>query len=481
VGWHDPDTRRLVPVTVAGDPEGYIASMSVYTDSRPEGLGPSGTAFRERRPYVSNDILGDSATKPWAAVIDARGLRAVAVFPIYEKSEPRGVLVVYSLMQGFFKEEEVALLAAAASDLSFALDNQARAAELETQRARLAQAQAVLQSAAERNRELAAGLTTTLESITDAFYTLNTFWRFTYVNHEAERLLRRPRSELLGRNIWELFPELEASEIGRELHRAAVEHVSTQSEAFYAPLGGWFEVRSFPSSQGLAVYFRDITSRRRSAEQLRALALKLESVQEAERSAIAREVHDELGQALTALRMDASRLSRMVSGQPDAAALVSEMTAAIDASLKEARSIATALHPTALDDLGIVAAIELHVTQVARRAGLKAELALDPVWSVDRARSGAVYRVLQESLTNVVRHAQATAVSVRLTASESEVVLTVDDDGRGIEPRELERTGSLGLLGMRERAAAFHGTIAVTRREPRGTRVTLRLPLESLE
>ena len=123
--------------------------------------------------------------------------------------------------------------------------------------------------AQEASRRLAAGLTSTLESITDAFYTLDREWRFTYVNHEAARVLRHSRVELLGGSVWELFPEARGTEFQRQFERAVADNVVVQFENFYPPLAKWFEVRAYPSAQGLAVYFRDITEQHRVREELR--------------------------------------------------------------------------------------------------------------------------------------------------------------------------------------------------------------------
>ena len=177
-------------------------------------------------------------------------------------------------------------------------------------------------------------------------------------------------------------------------------------------------------------------------------------------------------------RMDSSRLAKLCATNPPLLALVQEMTEVIDATLQRTRSIAIALHPTALEDLGLAGAIEIHVTHVIRRTGLDATLDLSPVSDrVDRARARAAYRVMQECLTNVVRHAQATRVTIRLAEEDTELVLEVADDGCGIKPAQLSGTGSLGLIGMRERAEAFNGTVVVAAQEPCGTRAILRLPL----
>lgn len=128
-GWHDPATQLLVPVAVCGDETGYIRSIRIYADDRPEGRGPTGTAFRTGRPYISNDMLNDPATLPWRAEVERSGFRASAVFPVREKDRVCGTLTVYADQPDFFQDEEVALLEEAAGDVSFALDNLARAEE----------------------------------------------------------------------------------------------------------------------------------------------------------------------------------------------------------------------------------------------------------------------------------------------------------------------------------------------------------------
>ena len=129
VGWNDADTRILVPIARRGDAAGYLDQIQVYSDERPQGCGPSGSAFRTGRPYVSNDMFEDAATLPWREEIGRGGFQACAALPIRLSGEVHGVLNVYSIEKGFFKDKEIALLAEAASDISFALDNLAREAE----------------------------------------------------------------------------------------------------------------------------------------------------------------------------------------------------------------------------------------------------------------------------------------------------------------------------------------------------------------
>lgn len=141
IGWHEPETQRIVPLAIGGAYEDYIRSISVYADDRPEGRGPTGTAFRSGRRYISNDLQDDPATLPWREGMARHGLRAAAVFPIRENGRIRGTLSVYASQPGFFQEREIALLEEAAGDITFGLDNLARdegarAAEVAVQRER---------------------------------------------------------------------------------------------------------------------------------------------------------------------------------------------------------------------------------------------------------------------------------------------------------------------------------------------------------
>jgi PAS domain S-box-containing protein len=198
---------------------------------------------------------------------------------------------------------------------------------------------------------------------------------------------------------------------------------------------------------------------RSSREQLRQLATYLQNAQEQERTRIARELHDNLAQTLTSLRMDVSWLSRRVLSAPVAwRERLTTMATMIDALGESVRRIGTELRPTVLDNLGLVAAIEWQLKDVHDRTGLTytlhapaEELALGPVLST------TMFRIFQEALTNVVRHAQATRLTVRLAQHRDAWVLEIADNGKGITPDQLTDCTSLGLLGMRERARLWGG------------------------
>lgn len=228
-----------------------------------------------------------------------------------------------------------------------------------------------------------------------------------------------------------------------------------------------------------AVHLAGIAIERRQLEdQLRALTAHVEEVREEERTGIAREVHDELGQALTALKMDVAWIRRRVPRDDGVAEKLSSMTAMIDETIDVVRRISAELRPGVLDDLGLLAAIEWQAHESERRLGVRCTVTSSlSDEKLDRAVSTAVFRIFQEAMTNVARHAGASDVAVSLERVGDELRLDVIDDGRGITPEEALRPASLGLLGIRERARRLGGVAHVGPASPRGTRVTLRLPL----
>ena len=230
---------------------------------------------------------------------------------------------------------------------------------------------------------------------------------------------------------------------------------------------------------------RDVTSkheaeedRRRLVTQLRALAARTESVLEQERMRIAREVHDELGQSLTGLKLELGSLARRIEkGQTIEflGADLSNLGQSVDTIIKSVREIAMELRPGVLDSLGLDAAVEWRAEDFQKRSGIRCRLErLDRV-ALDAGRSTCLFRVLQEALTNVVRHADAKQVIISLEGSKDSVELRVEDDGKGVH--EAQTGSGLGVLGMKERVSQFGGTLSIEARRNGGTRVRAVLPV----
>jgi len=195
-------------------------------------------------------------------------------------------------------------------------------------------------------------------------------------------------------------------------------------------------------------------------------------------------VHDELGQALTGLKMDLAWLEKKFAGADKLPSLrtlrlkTRRMPGVVDEIICTVRKIATELRPGVLDDLGLEAAIEWQIHDFQKRTGIRCELVSnlqDTRLSQDRAT--AAFRIFQETLTNIVRHASATRVKIKLEVSQGNLILDVQDNGRGVTTRELSGAKSLGLLGMRERAIMLDGEVTIHGRCGKGTTVGVRIPL----
>jgi PAS domain S-box-containing protein len=230
---------------------------------------------------------------------------------------------------------------------------------------------------------------------------------------------------------------------------------------------------------------QDITERQRAEEQLKnsnealhALAARLQAVREEESLRIAREIHDDLGSALTALKIDLAWINKRLARTRNEAVRerLKRMADLIDETAQKVRSIATELRPSLLDHLGLAAAIEWQTKEFERRTEIKCRIvSLAEDVALEAEKAIAVFRIFQEILTNIARHSQATLVKISLEAHD-EIVLHVTDNGRGIRPSDLSASDSLGLLGMRERAMVFNGRVDITSAERQGTTVTVRIP-----
>jgi PAS domain S-box-containing protein len=233
----------------------------------------------------------------------------------------------------------------------------------------------------------------------------------------------------------------------------------------------------------------DITERKRTEEslvlqkeQLRALAERLQWVREEDRKRVARDLHDQIGQILTAIKMDMTWMTRhLPASEVDVLTRLQESIQAINDGVKAVRTICSGLRPGVLDDLGLAAAIEWQASEFASRNDVRCQVSVPPVdLHLDGDRATATFRIFQECLTNVIRHAQAKSVRVALVQDEENILLVVEDDGVGFCESDLSNSfGSLGLLGMKERAQYCGGDVNISSFPGQGTKVTIRVPVDT--
>jgi signal transduction histidine kinase len=213
---------------------------------------------------------------------------------------------------------------------------------------------------------------------------------------------------------------------------------------------------------------------------LQDLSAKLLNAQEEERRSIARELHDEVGQALTAIKVELAVAQRAIDGAGGAANALDDARSIADGILHTVRDLSHLLHPAMLDDLGLVAATEWYLKGFGKRHGVRTDLLHDRM--DDRLApetEAAVYRIVQEALTNVAKHAKATRCRVYLQRLTNTLLVTIEDDGVGLDPantRSADGTHGLGLVGVRERVAQLHGTVRLESGAGKGTRLTVEVP-----
>jgi PAS domain S-box-containing protein len=233
------------------------------------------------------------------------------------------------------------------------------------------------------------------------------------------------------------------------------------------------------------VIMRDVSDRQRvqeklsrSHDQLRQLSAALQTIREEERTHIARELHDDLGQILASLRMDLNLLQQTAGTPTDSLRLMHGMETNLLTAITSLRRIASNLRPRALDEGGLYFALQGLRDDFVERYGIPCSLLADEAeLRLDDAASTAIFRIVQEALTNIARHAQAASVTMNLFRLNGDLLVTIRDDGVGIRPEDMEKAASLGLIGMRERVWGMRGEISISSETPSGTRVDIVLPV----
>lgn len=339
-----------------------------------------------------------------------------------------------------------------------------------------------------------------VQSVRDAIITVNSAKRIVLFNRSAERMFGVKADQAIGRELEELLskclPQAQLTILLRYLESGwespaipvltgIIELVSNEQEF---PVELSLSTTTFRGEVLLTSVFRDLSERRRAEHQLfetnrqlQQLSASLQNVREEERVRIARELHDELGQLLTGIRMELSWLgSRLTPEQPSLSSKITAIKGQIDQTIASVRRISSDLRPSVLDDLGFAAAAAWYVDQFSTRTGLKVNLVLS---SDDPEQGGevatALFRVLQESLTNVARHAKATKVEVRLALHDDEWILSIKDDGVGFV-QDARKQAGFGLVGMRERVQILNGRFSIKTAPGAGTLIEIALRAEKI-
>ena len=336
---------------------------------------------------------------------------------------------------------------------------------------------------------------TILRTVMDGFWLADTQGRLLEVNEAYCRMSGYSAQELLAMRITDMESKEAADETAAHLQKIVATGEDRFESRHRRKDGSNFDVEvsvQYRPDEGgrFVVFLQEITERkqaeqelRRSQQELRGLAKAANEAIEAERRRTARELHDELGQLLTALKMDLETLhSALPPDKPDLGKRAQAMHALIDATIAATRRIASDLRPSMLDDLGLAAALEWLTHNFSKRTGIATDLVIDEtVAQVPEPICSALYRITQESLTNVAKYAQATNVEIWLEQVGDSVQLRVRDNGRGIEAADQQKRGSFGLLGIRERVMLLSGEVSISGEHGHGSEVRARIPLVAAE
>jgi PAS domain S-box-containing protein len=311
--------------------------------------------------------------------------------------------------------------------------------------------------------------------------------RYLLVNPRFEELFGFGLEEVKGKTDHELFPKEVADQLRQhDLRVLAEERPSQVEEQVYHQDGvrTYLSVKfplydEFGAVNGLCGISADITTIKKAQDQLKRLSGSIMTNQENERALLARELHDELGQLLTALHMDCTWMrTRLEATDLKGAERAATMCDLIDRTIEEVRGLAVRLRPGVLDKLGLVDALEWFTNDFEKRTGITCIYEHNQAPGINDKVATAAYRIAQEALTNVVRHSQASCVNVALHRHDGLLSLSVTDNGRGFDPSGLSELEGLGLIGMRERASLVGGKLAVDSQAGQGTRVYFEVPFE---
>lgn len=322
------------------------------------------------------------------------------------------------------------------------------------------------------------------ERLTDGFVALDKNWNFTYANKRAEEILKKQFGSLVGKNLRDEFPDP-----NQRFYKAYSKAFDTQQdvhfEDYYEPEDFWLENHIYPSPNGITIFLKDTTEQKRAQEELvklnyrfRSLSSHLQNSREEERIHIAREIHDELGQLTTALKMDMSWLRKKVDSQNlEIRTKLDDTIILLDEMVKTIRRIAQELRPSILDNLGLSAAIEWYVKDFEKRTSIKCRFInkLGEEDNLSPSIKTSLFRICQESLTNVMRHSEATEVECSLKKTGNKIYLSIHDNGKGFDTNQ--KSKSFGLLGMQERAIMVNGQLKIESNPEIGSIINVEIEL----
>jgi len=487
VGYLKKDKERnVIPAAWKGYEAGYLKAIRVTADNGPYSHGPVGKAIKSGRTYAVQSLENEWSNAEMRDEAYKRGYRSIIALPLKIENLVIGAVAIYSGNEESFDKEETSLLERLADDISFGIQTLRAKVEKEN-------AEQFLRESEDRYRSL-------VELSPEAII-VHSEGKIMFANNSSLKFLCASSvDDLIGKSMSDLVPLEYKDEIHEQIKKSKENHEPTEGlhMRLPAPGGGFIyleavgaPVKYLGNPAGLVI-IRDITARKKyedelrsSREQLRSLAAHLQEARETERTHVAREIHDELGQYLTGLKMDISLLNEMIDEQVEGEIkrTLLEKTASaselLNTTVRSVRKLSTDLRPAVLDNLGLLAAIEWQAEEFQNRMGIMCDcfLTVDNI-NLPADHITAVFRIFQESLTNIAKHSKANRVSIELRQENNFYILEIKDNGKGISASDMEKDNSFGLLGIKERTHLFGGSAEITGIPGKGTTVSVSIPIQ---
>ncbi len=326
--------------------------------------------------------------------------------------------------------------------------------------------------------EKTAEITEVFERITDGFMALDNNKRLTYVNNKIGEILHKDPNEITGKTIVEIIPNIDKSLL-KAYEKAVKEQRNISIEDYFTNFNAWMFVSMYPSPKGVSIFLQDVSAQKQAQEELtkmnyrlKSLSSHIQNAHEEEKAYMAREIHDELGQLTTALKIDVSWLKNKISPlnpSPEIVTHLEDMVGVLGEMVNTIRRISLELRPSILDNLGLAAAIDWHIKEFEKRTGISCSFTnlMPEKESITNVVKINLFRICQESFTNIMRHSDATKVVCELKKIDHTITLDISDNGKGFDMNQ--KTKSFGLLGIQERASMINGYTTIKSAPNKGT------------
>ena len=473
----------IVAKAIAGQPVKYIQNLKLSTEKDFVGYGPTSKSIIEGNKYICNDFFADILTHPWRENANKSGIKASANFPVKLKDKIVGSLTVYADTINYFQNKEVLLLEEVAHAISFGLEKLNRDTEKKIAEKKIKQLADIIEYSSTfvaistpdgkdvyKNNSFKKALAIEGEDVTQFHF--NDFHTpkakeivLSVINDVMEKGISTFENELISKN-GQIIPVLQTIMLHKNENNQP-EFLSTT-----------------------AIDITDLKNKEEElsnlASELRSLSNHLISIREEERKSIAQEIHDELGQNLAILKMDAVWIRNHIDGAKEKLQeRLQQFNDVTDETVKTSRRLYNNIYPQMLDDVGLLGAIRWHSKQYYSNKNFKINIITDQneaqFFPDNFNISLTIFRIYQECLTNILRHADATIVNLYLDMNKDNAYLKIEDNGKGFQINKVDTNFHHGLLGMRERVYALNGTLTINSAIYKGTTTIVTIPIIDAE